>query len=888
MALNWQPIGPWHLIVTAVAGLAILGLLARWLSDPQHGLGRRRLVQILVLTLSSLAAALLALAAWNPRLVPQQREDKMHLAVILDVSDSVQRAEGGLDAIRNDVARRLDDWIGAVDAGVRARATGSVITFGHGDPVVARKRVAMAGLPGAVLSLQPGDWAVGSGTDVAAGLAAAGRQIEDAGGRGAVLLISDGNQTEGDALQTATRLARRGIPVHVYPVSSRDPEVAITSGYLASQVLAGQESYLRGVLHNSRPVTITASLSVEQNTGLGDAAGRFAAAGFDPISVPLAAQSWARLRSSIRFSGCGLQFVDLTLIPEDRITEHRRRFFTHVVEPPRLLAIGGDNEWINLLPTDAATVTEALPADLLSDTDLSGYDAVVIGTVSASEFPSGSLAALADVVEQQGLGLMVINGGHEGADEETATVLMSYDDTPLARVLPVTSHPRPFEQEPPSREIIILVDSSGSMGGGKIETARQIVRHITQKLMRTQDRLHLVTFTTGADYLVRGTPMDAGGKDAALDQINRIGSGGGTNPEAALDLIRGLDLSDCGLIFISDGEFAPVTVRPECRATVFAIGQDSVSPDSPLAYFADPIPVGYSFNPENVSIPYFEPEKRKRTFERGDYVPLEPGAQSGSRDRVPIPELSLSGAAVTYRREGSELAAVRPRFADPILVYRESGAGYVGVFTTRIPTSWEGNVEASQAVAAWIGRVVPYQARDRYQFSVTDQGDRLSIHVALQPKDRQVPDVSALEARIEIDGGSVLGLTMAKDPDAPATFFGSIDVPRTARAQPGKLVMREFGADSLARPQRIPILIPPAGSVQSTLSSEAASFGLNEALLHAVTAAGGGDFLADPGIETALFYSPRAARRIVDAWLWLVALAFVAYLAAVITRRLET
>ncbi len=884
MDLTYAPEFPWSWATTAAVGLAVLLMLGQILRGGR-AFGDRLWARLTVFLLSVAAAALLAWAAWNPLVTPEAQSPEGHLAVAIDVSESVLRAEGGWPAIRSNISTRLQQAVAVLPSDLRERGTASIVTFGSGAPLTARgPRLPLAQLPEAFRQLDRSDFALGTGSDLAAGLEAAADKVADAGGRGAVVLISDGNETTVGAFDAAMRLAQRGIPIFVLPVASRGPEVAIASADLPRRVEAATRTFLRGSLYNGRPEAVRTTLAVEENAGLQDSTARQIVASIPPQEVNLLADGWARLRVPLQFTAAGLQFVDVILTAGQSAVPHRRRLFTHVVEPPRILAVGGDLRWLDLLPSGFAEVTVVAPEQIGGDLALDDFDALVIGGVPADQFPGETLAGVAEAIKEGGLGMLLVNGTHTG-DEQAATVLKSYAETPLDDLLPVSSQPRDYQKEPPKRQIVILIDSSGSMDGIKIELAKDIARYIVQDLMRAEDRLHLLTFTSGASHLVQGRNIDSAGEVEALRQIDGIASGGGTDPTAALSIVAGLDLgSDCGMVFISDGEFSPVSIRPECRATVFAIGWDSVPADSPLYAFADPIPVPPGFDPADITIPYFEPEKRKKYWEPGSFTPLLPGGFK-VRDQLPVPALSLAGAAVSYLKEDADLAAVRPRFADPVLAYREAGAGYVGVFTSAFPDQWRNDAAAGQAVAAWIERVLPYQARDRYDFRVEDRGPQMAFEIAVIADGPAVAAVDQLEARIELPGAGNVPLQLKPLRDSPATFTGSVIIPRSEQTQRATLILRERGTDALARPQRVPVLVPPADDVSAIPAGEAYSYGLNQTLLQALADAGQG--ACDPSAGTAFLHAQSLPRTDRPLWPWLTVAALVAYMAAIVLRRLD-
>jgi len=233
-----------------------------------------------------------------------------------------------------------------------------------------------------------------------------------------------------------------------------------------------------------------------------------------------------------------------------------------------------------------------------------------------------------------------------------------------------------------------------------------------------------------------------------------------------------------------------------------------------------------------------------------------------------------------------------------VLAYRAHGAGYVGVFTTEIPAMWLADETGRAAVAAWVERLAAYQARDRYDFKLVDHGTALAITVALHTQTGQLPDVNRLNAAISLADGMTdtvtsgsatpasLNLLLRAAPDIPATFQGVATVPRRLEAQVATLVLQEFGPDQLSRPQRIPLLIPPASDVDTTLAAEAYSYGLNQPLLAAIAQAGGGHLL-DSAQGTAFFQSQPPERRGQPLWPWLLVVATLAYLTAIALRRLD-
>jgi Ca-activated chloride channel family protein len=82
---------------------------------------------------------------------------------------------------------------------------------------------------------------------------------------------------------------------------------------------------------------------------------------------------------------------------------------------------------------------------------------------------------------------------------------------------------------------VLVLDRSGSMQGEKIERARQAARELITALDEG-DRLSIVEFSSSARVLLRSGAVTAAARTAALEAVNDLFAGGGTNMSAAFDL----------------------------------------------------------------------------------------------------------------------------------------------------------------------------------------------------------------------------------------------------------------------------------------------------------------------------------------------------------------
>ncbi|CAM2068416.1 VWA domain-containing protein [Sulfidibacter corallicola] len=868
MALIWEPLDGPTWLIWLMLGAATLALLLRGLQDGWRILARTPTVRGLALGCSLLAALGLALAVRRPALQAQARQPQSHLTLVLDCSASALRAEEGLETYRRKTAARLRALLGELPDALVQSGTASLVSFGE-DALVTAESIAMDKLPEIVGNLEPGDLARADASDLSAGLTRA-RDLGRHATRRAILLVSDGLETEGDALAEARIHAHQGLPIHVLPLSGALPDLGLTAVDLPRRVPSGGQTHLRGLIHNQRPGAVKAEVDLVRN-GDPDARAQPAALTLDP-------NRWARLRAPVTFEGMGLQFLDVTLTDGSATHRHRRRFYTYVRRAPRLLAIGGDNRWTAAIGPDQAEITQIAAEDLPDTLDWRDFDGVVIADVAAHRFDRAHLVRMAAAVEYQGLGLFLVNGDHGDEDPKTPTVIKSYEGTPLEPLLPVETRPRSKDEEEPARHVIFLIDASGSMSGWRIEMAKTIAKFIIANYLSDKDLVDVMAFTTKPAHVVQRSHMTEANKLAAYAGIDSLRAGSGTNPTAALELLSRERLANCGLIFISDGFFKPVNYRPDCRATVFAIGHTTVPPHSPLHAISDPFPVDAGFDPGQIDMPYFDPEPRDHFFERGLFPPQRMDLFLRRGDRLPLSDLPMNGNAVTTPHADATVVAVRPKWVDPVLAYREVGLGRVGVLTSGIGSAWIRNKEGKEAIAAWITHTLHFTARDRYDFTVIDRGGPMDIEIALLARNGKAQSVDGLEVTWLDERGSRKAVPMRAGTQ-PGTFRGRLNLPRDRETHPGYLNIRELGPDAEPRNQRIPFLLPAAGEVQDKPGAEAQSHGQNAALLRALAEGSGGRYEPEP--DRPLFSELPPQTRRIPVWPWLLAAAAAFYAIAI-------
>ncbi len=139
----------------------------------------------------------------------------------------------------------------------------------------------------------------------------------------------------------------------------------------------------------------------------------------------------------------------------------------------------------------------------------------------------------------------------------------------------LTIAPRPEKpKSPPPKDLVAVMDTSGSMMGEKIDQARRALRHFVNAL-NDGDRFNIVDFSTEARRFRENlVVVDPETRKQALAYIDGFQARGGTNIEEALRMAleglapEGSDAKDTGdrlkmVVLITDGEPTVGITRPD-------------------------------------------------------------------------------------------------------------------------------------------------------------------------------------------------------------------------------------------------------------------------------------------------------------------------------------
>jgi Mg-chelatase subunit ChlD len=358
-----------------------------------------------------------------------------------------------------------------------------------------------------------------------------------------IVLITDGNATTGDALKAAMALQGR-VEISTVPLPARDdPEVQLSGVSAPTQVQQGEafqvevaidsnhddagkvEVYRGDIKIADQDITLKKGenrLALKQSIEQG---------GLTPIT--------ARLRG----------FRDTLL---DNNTDFGLVF---TAGKPRVLLVESDLDQAKhltwALEEQDMQVDQRPPRGMPESlAELQNYDLLILSNVPATAMTRLQMDVARTYVQDLGGGLIMIGG-------DQSFGLGGYYKTALEEILPVRSDFEK-EKEKPSLAMMIVVDKSGSMGGEKIEMAKEAARAAVE-LLGPSDQVGVLAFEGENFWISELHPCSD--KGFVLDRIASLEAGGGTvmapAMEESYDVLRGAVAKLKHMIVLTDGISAP-------------------------------------------------------------------------------------------------------------------------------------------------------------------------------------------------------------------------------------------------------------------------------------------------------------------------------------------
>lgn len=182
--------------------------------------------------------------------------------------------------------------------------------------------------------------------------------------------------------------------------------------------------------------------------------------------------------------------------------------------------------------------------------DLENFELLCLSNVPATELSRHQMQLIRSYVQDLGGGFIMIGG-------DQSFGLGGYYKTILEEILPVRSDFEK-EKEKPSLGMVLVIDKSGSMGGQKIELAKEAAKSAAE-LLGPKDQIGVLAFDGSPHWVCEVHP--ASDRGYVVDRISSLVAGGGTDLAPALSeaylALEGTSTKLKHVIALTDGHSQP-------------------------------------------------------------------------------------------------------------------------------------------------------------------------------------------------------------------------------------------------------------------------------------------------------------------------------------------
>lgn len=735
--------------------------------------------------------------------------------------------------------------------------------------------VSFGARPGTVTEDRPGDSAPpivetdAQGTNLAAAIEAAAGAIPPAYVP-RIVLFSDGNQTEGDAVKAALQA---GMAVSTVPLATRpDPEVQVSAVTVPAQVREGEPFYVEVVVDSNHDDEGTievfrgAHKVIDQRQKLKKGENRF------------------RFEQSITHERLAAYAVRIRGLSQDTLLDNNNESgLVFTAGKPRVLLVDTDPKLVQQLVW--ALEQEEIDVDVrppqgMPDNlaDLQNYELLMLSNVPATALTQRQMEITRTWVQDLGGGFMMLGG-------EQSFGLGGYYKTALEEILPVRSDFEK-EKEKPSLAMVLVIDKSGSMGGEKMELAKTAAKSAVE-LLGASDKIGVIAFEGESFWISEVQP--ASNKSRIMDDISRIEAGGGTVMYPAMqDAYEALQSTVAKLkhvIILTDGISAPgdfeglAATMASSRITVSTVGVGNDADKNLLEeiarvgqgrnYFTDdPSAVPQIFAKETVTA-------SKSAINEQPFVPqvMRPTQALADIDFASAP--FLLGYVMTRPKPTCEFILASEK-GDPLLAWWRYGLGMTVAFTSDAKSRWAAEWLTWPEFSKFWAQVVRHTMRKNEAKGVTvdvqRKGARATVTVdAIDPSGRFLNQAQTEMTVIDPQfGNQKLNLSQT----APGRYVGQFETPH-----PGAYHL------DLTQKQSGRALYHQTRGLMVGYADELRLRPTNEELLTTVARVSGGTFSPQP--EQVFAETDQVADRATPLWPYLVLAATVLLVIDVALRRID-
>jgi len=648
----------------------------------------RWMQEVLVLLLRSAAIVALALALTRPRTVKEYR--RVCTVFVVDVSDSVSPRQ--IDEARAYIREVYEK---------RGKNLVRIVTFAQRPHVV---DIPESGTPFPKLARHRGGQGAASDIQAAVQLAYG---LYPASYIRRMVIFSDGIQTKGDLLAEAYKAADYGVKIHYRPYRSEPrEEVLIRDIAMPSKVDVGKPFKLQANVYSSHTTraTFTLKYGAAPNEMYWNERERQKTVTLHPGMNPVV------FTAEVHEPGLIAYVMNMKLPKEvppgggvprvrDHVRENNRAVAIMTVkDKPKVLLLEGHGAsqvapFVRMMSQEDIKVEVrsgwGLPSSVWG---LKKYDCVIFSDVRSDYIGLQKMAALDSYVRNHG-GCFIMTGGDDSFGSG------GYYRTRIERILPVRMDTEKTRNQP-SVAMVLVIDRSGSMGGQKIEMAKEAAK-ASAMMLSASDQIGIIAHDSQAIPIIPLTR--ASNRLRIQNAISTIHADGGTDIYPALqmayDWLRSSNARIKHVIVLSDGQ-SPNRERIWSLAEEMRTGRITLSAVG-IGYGADRMLL-QTMARNGGGRYYFtnDPSNVPKIFTKETSIASRSGIVDEAIKAVMVKTASflrgvdiknaplLRGYNPTKAKYGADLFLVTNPYGEPLLARWRWGLGKTAAFTSDIKGRW--------------------------------------------------------------------------------------------------------------------------------------------------------------------------------------------------------
>lgn len=559
---------PWFLLLIPLA--VALTLIPYFRLAKRYRRTRNRIVSIVMhLIVSVLAISVLA----GMQFTYETPNEKNELILIVDASYSGKNAVESRDELVDELLKDSIDYNCKV----------GIVAFGFDQTLVSNPTTDVTALrndyadfKNAVASSECDTTA----TDIAAAFRIAGRLLENPAS-GKVVLVSDGKETDEQALGYIRTLTSKGVKIDVIRPSDaqsygQENEIQICD-------VTFPQDYIQLFSETTIKVKVKSTVSASMTFKIYDnKTEENASPAIEEVrSVSVGEQE---ITFSHTFKEVPFHIVDVdvafTRVTIEEPTTENNTFTTYLTieKFDRILIIekyegdsvnlesllSADNENVELkmkdpFPYQVTTVLLNTDEFDTARQDLSSFDQIIFNNVANGDLPDGFIEEVEEYVDGGG-GLLTVGGNDPDGKVHVydRDDLNTAGDTLYQDMLPVSA----VDYTPPMG-VAFIIDISGSMSGDKLIHAKAGLEAIARYSLTDRDYMSIFTLDTEYGDVLPLTPRS--NMNTIINAIYSIGGSGGTVATNAISRAAqslnsaGNNIARKHIILLSDGQFGDKT-----------------------------------------------------------------------------------------------------------------------------------------------------------------------------------------------------------------------------------------------------------------------------------------------------------------------------------------